>query len=63
MGGCAFPQRKTRICLTLPLNIRTCCCRESMKTTRIKMMRFTWTGSLGKCYLVYSLAPASGAVV
>ena len=38
------PWRKTKIFQTLPLNMRTCCCRESMETSRTTMMGRTWEG-------------------
>ena len=43
-GGCAPPQRKTRTYLTLPQNVHTCFCRDSMEMTGITMMGRTWTG-------------------
>ena len=44
-GGGYMPplQRKTRAYLTLPQNVRTCYCRESMETTRITTMGRAWT--------------------
>ena len=54
-GGACPPQRKTRIYLTLPLNVRSCCCRESMETTRITTIGHTWTGE--------SLTTLSGSVI
>ena len=38
------PQRKMRTSWTLPQNVHTCCCRESMDTSRITTMDRTWTG-------------------
>ena len=32
------PRRKTLIYLTLPQNVHTCCCRESMETNCITIM-------------------------
>ena len=45
-GGNCPPQRKMRIYLTLPQNVSTCCCGESIDTTRITTMGRTWTGEL-----------------
>ena len=46
MGGDAPPppQRKTRTYRDSPQNVRTCCCRESMVTSRITTTGRTWTG-------------------
>ena len=44
VGGVAPPQRKSRIYLTSPLNVCTCCCRESMETYLTTIMGRTWTG-------------------
>ena len=38
--------RKSRIYLTLPLNVRTYCYGESMETTLITTMGCTWTGEM-----------------
>ena len=43
-GGTPPPQRKTRTSRDSPLNVRTCCGKESMDTPRIKKMGRTWTG-------------------
>ena len=43
-GGAPPPQRKTRTSRDSPLNMRTCCCRESMETFRITTTGRTWTG-------------------
>ena len=40
-GGCP-PQRKTRTSRTLTKNVRTCCCMDSMETSRIIAMGRTW---------------------
>ena len=44
VGGCAPPQKKTQTSRNSHLNVPTCCCRESMETTRITTMGLTWTG-------------------
>ena len=48
MGGVCPPWRKTRITWNLPLNVRTCCFRESMDTSCITMMGRTWKGDSWK---------------
>ena len=45
-GGDSPPRRKTRTSCILPLNMRTCCCRESMETSCITIIGFTWTEEL-----------------
>ena len=42
-GWLAPPWRKTRIYMTLTLNVRTCCCRKSMETFLTTTMGRTWT--------------------
>ena len=44
VGGACPPQRKTRIYLDLPWNVRTCCCRKSMETSLTTTMGRTWMG-------------------
>ena len=46
MGGYFPPRRKTRTFSTLPHNVRTCYCGESMETSHITTMGCTWTGEL-----------------
>ena len=43
-GGLCPPKKKTRIYLTLTLNVHTCCCGESMENNRITTMGRTWMG-------------------
>ena len=43
-GGISPPRGKTRIYLDSHLNVRTCCCKESMETSLITTMGRTWTG-------------------
>ena len=38
------PQRKTRTSQDSTQNVRTCCCRKSMETSRITMTGRNWTG-------------------
>ena len=45
-GGTCPPQRITRIYLTLPHNVHTCCCGKYMKTFLTTTMGCTWTGEL-----------------
>ena len=40
------PQRKTRTSRDYTQNMRTCCCRKYMETSRITTMGCTWTGEL-----------------
>ena len=44
MGEACSPQRKMRLYLTSPQNVRTCFCGESMENTCIITMGRTWTG-------------------
>ena len=43
-GGLAPPQRKTWIYLTLPQNVRTCCCGNYMETFIATTMGRTYMG-------------------
>ena len=45
-GGTPPPQRKMRTSRDSPQNVRTCCCRESIETSRITTTGRTWTGGL-----------------
>ena len=45
-GGMPPPQRKTQTSWDSPQNVRTCCCRESIETSRITTTGRTWTGEL-----------------
>ena len=44
VGGDANPQRKTRNSWDSTQNMRICCCRDSMETSRITTTGRTWTG-------------------
>ena len=43
-GGMPPPQRKTQTSWNSTQNVRTCCCRESIETSRIITTGCTWTG-------------------
>ena len=44
VGGDVHPQRKTQTSQYSSQKVRTCCCRESMETSRITTTGSTWTG-------------------
>ena len=62
VGGALTPQRKTRIYLTSPLNMRTCCCGKSMETSFATMTVRTCTGECRQCFMKALLAPSSRAI-
>ena len=42
--GASHPNNRARTCPNLPLHMCTCCCKESMETSRITTMGCTWAG-------------------